>query len=88
MDCPPVEIVADAEIINPVADLTLFAVRAGLMERSFLVDIERWYCDKKFHNLTLVLNGTTDAHRSLWLPQIWLWLWRLTAMVANGYGKR
>ena len=61
MDCPPVEIVADAEIINPVADLTLFAVRAGLMERSFLVDIERWYCDKKFHNLTLVLNGTTDA---------------------------
>ena len=61
IDCPPVEIVADAEIINPVADLTLFVVRAGLMERSFLNDIERWYLDKKFHNLTLLLNGTTDA---------------------------
>ena len=61
IDCPPVEIVADAEIINPVVDLTLFVVRAGLMERSFLNDIERWYLDKKFHNLTLLLNGTTDA---------------------------
>lgn len=61
IDCPPVEIVADAEIINPVADFTLFVVRAGLMERSFLNDIERWYLDKKYHNLVLLLNGTSDA---------------------------
>ena len=61
LDCPPVEIVADAEIINPHADLTLFVVRASLMERSYLKDIERWYAEKKYHNLTLLLNGTTDA---------------------------
>ncbi len=61
IDCPPVEIVADAEIINPVADFTLFVVRAGLMERSLLNNIEHWYLEKKYHNLTLVLNGTTDA---------------------------
>ena len=61
LDCPPVEIVADAEIINPHADLTLFIVRASLMERSYLKDIERWYAEKKYHNLTLLLNGTTDA---------------------------
>lgn len=61
MDCPPVEIVADAEIINPVADLTLFVVRASLMERGYLKDIERWYEEKKYHNLTLLLNATTDA---------------------------
>lgn len=61
LDCPPVEIVADAEIINPHADLTLFVVRASLMERSYLKDIERWYAEKKYNNLTLLLNGTTDA---------------------------
>ena len=61
LDCPPVEIVADAEIINPHADLTLFIVRASLMERSNLKDIERWYAEKKYNNLTLLLNGTTDA---------------------------
>ena len=61
LDCPPVEIVADAEIINPQADLTLFVVRASLMERSYLKDIERWYAEKKYNNLTLLLNGTTDA---------------------------
>jgi len=61
LDCPPVEIVADAEIINPHTDLTLFVVRASLMERSYLKDIERWYAEKKYNNLTLLLNGTTDA---------------------------
>ena len=61
LDCPPVEIVADAEIINPHADLTLFIVRASLMERSYLKDIERWYAEKKYNNLTLLLNGTPDA---------------------------
>lgn len=61
LDCPPVEIVADAEIINPHADLTLFVVRASLMERSYLKDIECWYAEKKYNNLTLLLNGTTDA---------------------------
>lgn len=32
IDCPPVEIVADAAIINKLVDMTLFIVRAGLLE--------------------------------------------------------
>ena len=61
IDCPPVEIVADAAIINRYADLTLFIVRAGVMERAFLPDIEQWYEEKKYKNLSIILNGTTDA---------------------------
>ena len=61
IDCPPVEIVADAAIINRYADLTLFIVRAGVMERGFLPDIEQWYEEKKYKNLSIILNGTTDA---------------------------
>ena len=58
IDCPPVEIVADAAIINKLADMTLFIVRAGLLDRSMLPDIEKFYNDKKYKNMSLILNGT------------------------------
>lgn len=58
IDCPPVEIVADATIISHYADLTLFIIRAKILDRSFLSDIERWYNEKKYKNLCIILNGT------------------------------
>ncbi|MDO4161017.1 MAG: polysaccharide biosynthesis tyrosine autokinase [Prevotellaceae bacterium] len=61
IDCPPVEIVADASIINRYVDLTLFVIRAQVLDRAFLPDIERWYNEKKFTNLSIILNCTTDS---------------------------
>lgn len=58
IDCPPVEIVADAAIINKLTDITLFIVRAGLLDRGMLPEIERFYTDKKYRNMSLILNGT------------------------------
>lgn len=58
IDCPPVEIVADAAIINKLADMTLFIIRAGLLDRSMLPEIEKFYTDKKYKNMSLILNGT------------------------------
>ena len=58
IDCPPVEIVADTQIIEKLADRTIFVVRSGLMERSMLGDIENIYKEKKFKNMALILNGT------------------------------
>ena len=58
IDCPPIEVVADTQIIEKFADRTIFVVRSGLMERSMLGDIEQIYKDKKFKNMTLILNGT------------------------------
>lgn len=58
LDCPPVEMVADPTIINNFADLTVFIIRAGLMEKSLLPEIDQWYTEKKFHNLVVLLNGT------------------------------
>lgn len=58
IDCPPVEIVADAAIINRYVDLTLFVVRAKMLERAFLPEIDQWYTDKKYTNLAILLNGT------------------------------
>lgn len=61
IDCPPVEIVADASIINKLVDQTLFVVRAGLLDRSMLPVIERYYTEKKFVNMALLLNGTDNG---------------------------
>ena len=58
VDCPPVEIVADASIVNRYVDQTLFVIRAKLMERSFLPEIEQWYQEKRYKNLAVILNGT------------------------------
>lgn len=61
LDCPPVEIVADASIIAKYADMTVFAIRAGLMERDMLPVVEGYYNDKKFNNMSVILNGTIAA---------------------------
>ena len=58
IDCPPVEMVADTQIIEKMADRTLFVVRAGLLERDMLPELQRYYDEKRFKNMALVLNGT------------------------------
>ena len=63
IDCPPIEVVADAAIISKQADLTLFVIRAGLLERSMLLELDRIYADGKYHNLSVILNGTEAAYR-------------------------
>lgn len=60
IDCPPVEIVADAAIISRHADMTLFIIRAHLLDRAFLPDIEKWYQERRFPNLSIILNGTHE----------------------------
>lgn len=62
LDCPPAEIVADATIIKPLAEVTLFVVRVGVMERSHLPVIEQYYKEKTFNNLCLILNGSEALH--------------------------
>lgn len=62
LDCPPVELVADANVIARWADMTLFVIRAGLMVRELLPSIDEFYTDKKFNNMAIVLNGTETEH--------------------------
>lgn len=61
LDCPPIEIVADTSIITPLADVTLFVMRAGLMDRRLLPDLNYMYDTRRFNNLLVLLNGTTAA---------------------------
>lgn len=60
IDCPPVDIVADVQLFGKLADRTLFVVRAGLLERSMLPELESLYRRKQFRNMALILNGTEN----------------------------
>ena len=61
-DSVPLGIIADATITNRLADLTLFVIRAGKLDRRQMPDIEKLYEEKKLNNMAMVLNGV-DPHR-------------------------
>ena len=63
IDCPPIEVVADTAIVSKHVDLTLFVVRAGLLDRSMLPELDRIYTDGKYKNIYVILNGTETAYR-------------------------
>lgn len=58
IDCPPIEIVADAQIIDKLVDRTVFVIRAGLLKREMLGQLEKMYDEKKYSNIATLLNGT------------------------------
>ena len=56
IDCPPVDIVADTHIIERHATGTFFLVRAGVLERSMLEELENIYTEGKLKNMTVIIN--------------------------------
>lgn len=58
LDCTPTEVVADASIVANVADITIFIIRAGLMDKRLLLDLETLFFSYKYKNMTVILNGT------------------------------
>lgn len=61
IDCPPVEILADTQVIAQHVDANCFVVRAGLMERALLPELEQLYKENKLKNMGVILNGTIGA---------------------------
>ena len=57
LDNVPSNMVADAMIVNRVADLTLYIIRAGRMDKRQLADVEQLFTDGKLKNMAVVLNG-------------------------------
>jgi Mrp family chromosome partitioning ATPase len=60
LDCTPAGIVSDASIVGKMADLTLFIIRAGLMDRRSLFEVEAIYQERKFKNMAVMLNATSS----------------------------
>ncbi|MCF0197587.1 MAG: CpsD/CapB family tyrosine-protein kinase, partial [Bacteroidaceae bacterium] len=57
IDNVPAQVVADAGIVNRVADITLYVIRVGRIDRRYLPQLEEMHKEGKFKNLSVVLNG-------------------------------
>lgn len=64
IDCPPVNIVVDTQIINQYIDRTIFVVRAGLLEKKALGELKDIVNGKKLKNVMVLLNGTKTQFSS------------------------
>ncbi len=62
IDCPPVELVADTQIIEKLADRTIFVLRSRLLERHMLPILQNMYDEKKYKNISVILNGTERGY--------------------------
>lgn len=62
IDCPPVDIVADTQIIERLTDMTIFVIRAGLLEKADLNHIEDFYREGRYKNMAVILNGVDTKH--------------------------
>ena len=63
IDTTPMISVADASIVDRVADITLFVIRMGVEELSFLPQLDKLNREKKLRNMALVLNDV-DLRKS------------------------
>ena len=72
IDCPPVEMMADAQIVGSVTDRTIFVIRAGYFERTMLPEVERIYNEKSLKHGGGAQRHSVRCHPS-WLP-LWLWI--------------
>ena len=58
LDCPPIGIVTDPDVVAPLADSCILVVMAGLTERSMLPQLDHYYTSKRYNNISVILNGT------------------------------
>ena len=64
IDSVPALVIADALITSRIADLSLYVVREGLLDRRQLPDIDNLYRHNKLRNMSIVLNGASErSHR-------------------------
>lgn len=63
VDSTPMFAVADAAVMNRVADTTFFVMRAKVQTRDFLPELEKMYQNDRFKNLCIVLNDVNEKNK-------------------------
>lgn len=62
IDTVPYGMVADAQIISRIADLCIYVIREGLMDRRRLSDVESLYTGGKLPHMSVLLNDARYKH--------------------------
>ena len=63
LDCPPIDIVADASIITELADMSVFVMRANQMSKDVLPQIQTLYKEKKYRNMAIIMNFVDSQYK-------------------------
>lgn len=63
VDNVPAQVVADAGIVNRIADLTIYVIREGKIDRRYLPELERLHQEGKFNHLCIVLNDCQNRNK-------------------------
>lgn len=63
VDNVPAQVVADAGIVNRIADLTIYVVRESKVDRRYLPELERLHQEGKFNHLCIVLNDCVSRNK-------------------------
>ena len=63
LDCPPIDIVADASIITEVADMSVFVMRANQMSKDILPNIQQLYNEGKYRHMAMILNSVDIQYK-------------------------
>ena len=57
LDCTPLDVLTDANIVSKLADLSVFIVREDFTDRRKLRELEKTYRKGQFNNMAMILNG-------------------------------
>ena len=57
LDCPPIDLVADASIITEKVDMTIFVLRSGKLVKDAVHSIEDLYTSGKYNHMAILLNS-------------------------------
>lgn len=57
LDCPPLDVVVDTQILQKYAGCTVFVVRAGLFDKNAIRDLDEIYTSQRLHGMSVLLNG-------------------------------
>ncbi len=63
LDSVPSQGMADAGLTSRVADLTVYVVRVGSIDRRFLPELNRIYKDNRYNNMCVLLNAIPQERR-------------------------
>ena len=64
LDTVPFTVIADAAIVQRVADVTIYVVRDGMVDKNYIAEIDRMNRNNRFKNLAFLLTDVNiDSHR-------------------------
>ena len=63
VDNVPAQVVADAGIVNRIADLTIYVIRENKIDRRYLPELERLHLEGKFNHLCIVMNDCQNRNK-------------------------